>query len=92
MGWRCSSGEPAKIDLIFKAFDVDKNGIIDHDEFVLMITRLNKVGMSERKTLTRISEMFVEIDTNKDGRIDSAEFSEWAVQVRQNSTGPIALH
>lgn len=82
MGWRSSSAETAKVKLIFKAFDLDQNGIIDHDEFVLLINRLTSVGRNNRKTLAESSKLFAEIDTNADGNIDEAEFQAWALQVR----------
>lgn len=85
VGWRCSSDERAKMALIFKAFDLDQNKIIDHDEFVLLINRLTTVGKNVRKTPAQSSALFTEIDTNQDGQIDEGEFLTWALQVCRNS-------
>ena len=82
MGWRCSSDERAKITLIFKAFDMNQDRVIDHDEFVLLINRLTTVGKNERKAPAQSSALFTEMDANKDGQIDEAEFLAWALQVR----------
>jgi calcium-dependent protein kinase len=84
MGWRCSCDDRAKVTLIFKAFDLDRNGIIDHDEFVLLLNRVATIGKNERKTPAQSSALFTKIDTNEDGQIDEAEFLAWALQVRRN--------
>eukprot|EP01052_Picozoa_sp_SAG31_P014055 SAG31_NODE_861_length_11418_cov_5.107430_10_plen_66_part_00 len=34
-------GRRKKLELLFAAFDADTNGMIDHDEFVVMMTALN---------------------------------------------------
>ena len=82
LGWRCASNEDVKMKLIFKAFDLDHNGEIDHDEFVLLVNRLTTVGGNERKTPAQSSALFTKIDSNNDNRIDEGEFLAWASQVR----------
>ena len=83
LAWRCSSTEEIKMKFIFKVFDLDHDGEIDHDEFVLLINQLTMVGKNERKPLDESSKLFSVIDSNGNYRIDEGEFMEWAQTVSQ---------
>lgn len=68
--------------VLFKAFDLDSNGMIDHDEFIQLMNRMLVAGKNERMKQTDTSGMFKEIDTNGDNLVDEDEFMAWATKVR----------
>eukprot|EP01047_Picozoa_sp_COSAG01_P014325 COSAG01_NODE_695_length_14201_cov_10.521875_11_plen_80_part_00 len=66
---------------MFKVFDLDANDRIDQDEFILMMNAFYVAGKNKRVELKRSQELFMEIDTNKDGQIDLSEFVTWGETV-----------
>jgi len=77
------SAEPGACGaVLFKAFDLDSNAMIDHDEFIQLMNRMLVAGKNERMKQTDTSGMFKEIDTNGDNLVDEDEFMAWATKVR----------
>lgn len=67
--------EAEKVDEIrkeFEFFDQDKNGQIDLQEFIELLTVL-----SPKTKASHVQEGFSLIDTNNDGYIDFEEFLNW---------------
>ena len=76
------SAEPGACGaVLFKAFDLDSNAMIDHDEFIQLMNRMLVAGKNERMKQTDTSGMFKEIDTNGDNLVDEDEFMAWATKV-----------
>ena len=61
-----------EIEELFEQNDADGNGDIDFGEFAMLMRELDP-----QMTKTSLEVGFREIDANKDGRINFAEFLEW---------------
>jgi len=61
----------------FDAFDLDKSGIIDHNEFEQMIYSLLQCSSSSDLPRNRLQRFWVEADQDRDGVLDFEEFTEW---------------
>ena len=61
-----------EIEELFEQNDTDGNGDIDFSEFASLMRDLD-----ERMSEQTLQIGFHEIDVNKDGRINLAEFLEW---------------
>ncbi|MEE8320841.1 MAG: EF-hand domain-containing protein [Gammaproteobacteria bacterium] len=57
----------------FHAFDKDNNGLIDHDEFALLVDALG----AKKITAQELQAGFTKIDTDNNGSIDFDEFMAW---------------
>lgn len=67
--------EPTEIERLredYDSFDSNKDGLMEHDEFVRFLEALD-AGMSEAECRLGFSE----IDTNHDGVIEFDEFCDW---------------
>jgi Ca2+-binding EF-hand superfamily protein len=67
-----SSTQEHDIQAHFRFVDRDGNGLIDFEEFRLM---LHKMGANRRSDV--MTHAFKAIDTNNSGQIDLHEFSAW---------------
>ena len=61
-----------EIEELFEQNDTDGNGDIDFDEFAALMRDLD-----ERISRSSLEIGFLEIDVNKDGRINFNEFLDW---------------
>jgi len=73
----CSPLDLDQVKCKFDAFDLDKSGIIDHDEFEQMIYSL--LGCSSWSDLprNRLQRFWIEADQDRDGVLDFEEFTHW---------------
>ena len=70
--------DPAKVAQLFKTVDVDGNGTIDFEEFLLLFKYKNSLGKSEKKSEdTRLFDMF-----DKDGT-GFLSPSEWLLVMKR---------
>jgi calmodulin len=79
-----SKDEDHDIDLYFRYVDRDGNGLIDIEEFQLM---LGKMGMHRSSDV--IGHAFKAIDSDSSGHIDLQEFTRW--WSRQSGSLGVAL-
>lgn len=73
----CSPIDLEHVKCKFDAFDLDKSGIIDHNEFKQMIYSLLQCSSSSDLPRNRLQRFWVEADQDRDGVLDFEEFTEW---------------
>ena len=69
-----------KVRNLFEKYDLDKNGVLDKDEFFrIMVEILKKLeeDLPERKHLEVAEEAFTKFDINNDKVIEFEEFYEF---------------
>ena len=69
-----------KVRNLFEKYDLDKNGVLDKNEFVrIMVDILKKLGedLPERKHLEVAEEGFTKFDLNDNKVIEFSEFYEF---------------
>ena len=69
-----------KVKALFEKYDLNKNGVIDKDEFVRVMTDiLRELGedLPEKKHIEVAEEGFSKFDLNKNGKIEFNEFFEF---------------
>ena len=69
-----------KVRNLFEKYDLDKNGVLDKDEFFrIMVEILKKLeeDLPERKHLEVAEEAFIKFDINHDKVIEFEEFYEF---------------
>jgi hypothetical protein len=59
-----------QIFAVFNAFDIDKNGFLEWNEYQLCLDKLKELELSKEEGLT----VNIMSDTDGDGKIDYAEF------------------
>ena len=72
--------DSAKVRNLFEKYDLDKNGVLDKNEFVrIMVDILKKLGedLPERKHLEVAEEGFNKFDLNQNRVIEFNEFYEF---------------
>ena len=69
-----------KVQNLFEKYDMNKNGVIDPNEFMsVIIDVLKQLGedLPEKKHLEVVEEGFSKFDLNKNGKIEFNEFFEF---------------
>ena len=72
--------DPDKVKKLFEKYDLDKNGILDKEEFIkVMVDILRKLGenLPEKKHIEVAEEGFYKFDLNKNSKIEYNEFFEF---------------
>ena len=64
------TGDESKLVELFKIYDRDGNGSIEKEELKTVISEISGDHVSDEE----VNEMFVEADSNKDGKIQLDEF------------------
>jgi hypothetical protein len=71
---------PPTIDNVrkrFDEFDTDGSGLIDYDEFIVMMCKLLRVDDPSKISQQRLQRFWREADTDGSGEIDFREFCHW---------------
>ena len=72
--------DSTKVKELFEKYDLDKNGVLDKNEFVIvMIDILRELGedLPEKKHLEVAEEGFTRFDINQNHKIEFDEFYEF---------------
>ena len=72
--------DPVKVRALFEKYDLDKNGVLDENEFIKVMTDiLRDLGedLPEKKHLEVAEEGFIRFDFNKNSKIEFNEFYEF---------------
>ena len=72
--------DPTKVRLLFKKYDLDKNGVLDEKEFIkVMVDILRELGenLPEKKHIEVAEEGFKRFDFNNNHLIEFNEFYEF---------------
>ena len=72
--------DPEKVKKLFESYDLDKNGILDKNEFIkVMVDILRKLGenLPEKKHIEVAEEGFYKFDLNHNSKIEFNEFFEF---------------
>ena len=71
----CGFAHEDVLKFIFYIFDPDKNGFIEEDELVWMCKMLRLMN-PDLRSMVKMDKILERFDTDKDGRLDFAEFVE----------------
>ena len=72
--------DPVKVRALFEKYDLDKNGVLDKEEFIkIMMDILKDLGenLPEKKHRETAEEGFLRFDFNKNSKIEFNEFYEF---------------
>jgi len=73
----CDEEKKIGIQVVFKQFDGDENGVLDANELDTLIAELKKKGYLATSDTTTGKQLVAELDLNNDGGIDLGEFTKW---------------
>lgn len=78
-----AQAKEAKQKLIdaFNVFDIDKDGYVDHDELIRILTRPHSTAMSKEDAKDFITH-FSSFDRNRDGKLSLDEFATALASVK----------
>ncbi len=68
-----------ELNSAFRAFDVDKSGVLEKNEFGQLIKRIAMAFNVEEPSFTDIDNLAKALDVNGDGKITREEFDELIV-------------
>mmetsp|Transcript_18925 Transcript_18925/g.35472 ORF Transcript_18925/g.35472 Transcript_18925/m.35472 type:complete len:361 (+) Transcript_18925:71-1153(+) len=74
---KCSCIDLDKIKLQYDSYDLDKSGVIEYNEFELMMLKLLHVASKSDLPQNRIQRFWAELDRDRSGAVDFSEFTEW---------------
>mmetsp|Transcript_772 Transcript_772/g.1465 ORF Transcript_772/g.1465 Transcript_772/m.1465 type:complete len:370 (+) Transcript_772:81-1190(+) len=80
-----------KVKLKYDNYDTDKSGVIEYDEFEMMMYKLLRCSSKDDLPTNRLQRFWQEVDKDGNGSVDFAEFVDWYFKyfALAHESGPI---